>query len=646
MRFNLAHPQLRITENGAAQFTAMAVLVLIWGRAVVATEAKPADRLRPLLAKFCSECHGQELQEGQVNFDKLLSHEPLVRDREIWRRAIQLLEMKVMPPESASTPPTDSERRSLLDELDRAITKFDYSTIDDPGSLPLRRLTHREYNNTIRDLFGVDLQPAARFPTELTGTSGFDNSANTLSLQPALMERYIAASELVVEIALPAEPMTAEQRKSRELIFVSSPNQHTSEDEAARAVLSRFLLRAFRRPPAADEVQAVVSRFQSNRAAGKSFHDAITQVLPSVLISPKFLLRVEEGNATNEAQRISDWDLASRLSYFMWASMPDDELFDLAARGELHEPDVLTAQVKRMLADQRAETLGEVFAGQWLNTQLIGTRIRLDPIDNPWCTDSLMSAMRAETSMFFMSLLRENRKIDELIDSDYTFVNEELARTLYKMEGIDGEHMRRISIEDSNRGGILGQPGVLTVTASHMSTSPVKRGVFILDSVLGTPPPPPPPDAGTLNEELRENERLTFREKLEKHAGATCQACHATMDPVGIALENFDYFGRWRDKYRKKPINTSAAMPDGTTFSGPADVKNWILEKRHDELVRQVASKMLAYALGRQLEYYDEPALQRIVTQLEADEFRFQTLLQSIVTSYPFQYRKNSAEAN
>jgi hypothetical protein len=331
----------------------------------------------------------------------------------------------------------------------------------------------------------------------------------------------------------------------------------------------------------------------------------------------------------------------------MWASMPDDELFDLAARGELHQPDVLTAQVKRMLADPRADTLGEVFAGQWLNTQLIGTRIRLDPIDNPWCTDSLMSAMRAETSMFFMSLLRENRKIDELIDADYTFVNEELARTLYKMEGIDGDHMRRISIDDANRGGILGQPGVLTVTASHMNTSPVKRGVFILDSVLGTPPPPPPPDAGTLNEELRENERLTFREKLEKHASdRACQACHATMDPVGIALENFDYFGRWRAKYRKKPINTSAVMPDGTTFTGPADVKNWILEKRHDELVRQVASKMLAYALGRQLEYYDEPAIQKIVARLEADKFRFQTLLEAIVTSYPFQYRKNPAEAN
>jgi hypothetical protein len=631
---------------GAARFLAVVTLLTTGGRSAGAAPPTAADRLRPMLAQHCFECHGVDTHEGGVNFDELLSHEPLVRDRDVWRRVIQLLQLEVMPPEYASSIPTDAERRALLGELDRSITKFDYSTIDDPGYVPLRRLTNREYDNTIRDLLGVDLKPAARFPTELTGSSGFDNSANTLFLQSALMERYIAASERVIELALPDEPTTVDHRKTHEFIFVAKPDEETTDNDAARKVLRRFLLRAYRRPPTEDEISAICGRYEEVRRSGKNFEAAIKQLLPSVLISPNFLLRVEEANDGDAPYRISDWDLASRLSYFMWATMPDDELFELAEAKRLHDPDVLPEQIARMLADPKADTLGEVFAGQWLSTQLIGTRIRLDPIDNPWCTDSLMSAMRAETSMFFMSLLRENRTIDDLVDADYTFVNEELAKTLYKLKGVEGEQMRRISLDDPNRGGIIGQPSVLTVTASHKTTSPVKRGVFILDTVLGTPPPPPPPDAGKFDEELEENDRLTFREKLEKHASSgTCRSCHATLDPVGIAMENFDYFGRWRNRYgRRRPVVSSATMPDGAQFTGPTDVKKWILEKRHDDLVRQVVSKLLSYALGRQLEYYDEPAVQQIVARLETDDYRFQTLLQAIVASYPFQYRKNPSE--
>ena len=622
-----------------------------------AHSAKTTEALGLAFEEFCTGCHGPDVEEAGLNFADLLPQQPIVRNRDTWHRVMQMLEMGRMPPED-EIQPSDAERGELIKGLDQAVNQFDYSTIDDPGFEPMRRLTHQQYNNTIRDLFGVDLKPAERFPSELSGASGFDNSANTLFLQSSLMERYIAAAEGVVDEALPAEPTTDEHRATRDLIFVARPDNSTNEDEAAEKVLRRFLLRAFRRPPSDEEIKAYLGRYEEVRSAGQSFEEAMKQVLSAVLISPKFLLRIEAGQETDQSYRVSDWELATRLSYFMWASMPDDELFDLAAQDKLHEPEVLAAQVTRMLEDPRAETFGDVFAAQWLSTRLVGTRIRLDPIDNAWCTDTLMAAMREETAMFFVSLLRENRSISELIDADYTFVNEELATTLYKLEGIEGDHMRRISVEDPNRGGILGHASVLAVTSSRKQTSPIKRGIFVLETVLGTPPPPPPPDAGKLDPKLRRNRKLSLREKLEQHStDATCRACHAKIDPMGFAMENFDYFGRWRDTYRRrrgrrksaqntpiKPIDVSAALPDGTTFAGPSGLKKVILERRHDDLVRQVTSKMLAYGLGRQLDYYDETAIRKIVAELEEDEFRFQTLLQSIVKSYPFQYRKNPSE--
>ena len=371
---------------------------------------------------------------------------------------------------------------------------------------------------------------------------------------------------------------------------------------------------------------------------------------------------------------MTDWELASRLSYFLWSSMPDQALFDLAARGELDDPAVLRAQVDRMLADPRANTLGDVFAGQWLGFHHVGTRVRLDPIDHPWCTDTLMTAMRDETSMFFMSLLRDDMPIDVLIDADYTFANEELAATLYGRDDVEGDRMRRVSLDDPNRGGIIAHPSVLALTSNYMDTSPVKRGTYVLGTILGTPPPEPPPNAGILSEEVAQMENMSFREKIEMHSqNEYCRGCHSRIDPIGFSLENFDAFGRWRERYEfrervetaeeadesfefqtekspepiwihlkhiRKPIFAEGNLPGGAGFDGPAGLKRAILTTRHHDLVRQVTTKMLSFALGRQLEYYDEPAVRKIIAALEADEYRFRTLLQEIVTSYPFQYKK------
>jgi len=285
-----------------------------------------------------------------------------------------------------------------------------------------------------------------------------------------------------------------------------------------------------------------------------------------------------------------------------------------------------------------------------------------------------MTAMRNESSLFFMSLVRDNQPIRRLIDADYTYVNEELATTLYGIDGIKGEAMRRITLQNQYRGGILGHSSILALTSNYKDTSPVKRGHYVLDTILGTPPPPPPPGAGVLSEEVADLRTLSFREKVELHSSnPTCRACHSRIDPIGFSLENFDYFGRWRDSYHFRerveteeeadeirvvedtnvfnerrfyknthtPIVAAGTLPSGATFDGPVGLKRTLLGERHDDLVRQTSTKMLAYALGRQLEYYDEPAVRKILTQLETDNYRFQTLIKAIVNSYPFLYKKN-----
>ena len=640
------------------------LVVCVLGSALDAAEAEvdpdPTASFSGLMEEFCFSCHRSRRPKGELNLEKLLAARPLVRNGEMWGRVVQAVEGSRMPPEEADQPSAE-ERLQIVTGIRRTLDEFDYSGVDDPGFEAMRRLTHEEYNNTTRDLLGADLRLASRFPAELSGASGFSNSANTLFLQSPLMERYIAAAERAIDLAFPSEPAnepeTGFERAPEAVVFVAKPGDARTDEQAAREILERFLVRAYRRPPRDEELARVLSYFQARRRGGDTFRAAVKAVLQTTLISPNFLLRSEESHAGGEPYRINDWELASRLSYFLWATMPDDTLFELAGRGTLHEPAVLNEQIARMLADPRADTLGNLFAAQWLGFQHIGTRIRLDPIDNPWCTDSLMAAMREESSMFFVSLLRENRPLATLIDADYTYMNEELAKTLYGLEGIEGEQMRRVSVEDSNRGGLFGQASVLTVTSSHKSTSPIKRGAWILDTILGTPPPPPPPNAGELDEELEERDNLSFREKLALHSkDESCRSCHEQIDPLGFSLENFDYFGRWRESYggrrrgrrergrRRKPIDVAGKLPDGTTFRGPVGLKKVILEKRSEDLARQVASKLLAYGLGRQLEYYDEVALREILATWKQEDHRFQALLRGIVSSYPFQYKKNPSE--
>ena len=593
-----------------------------------------------LIKNFCLDCHDGETQKGEINLKAALGSEPLVKNLDLWKTVINRIENGDMPPKK-NDQPSYSEKKVLLKWLDREVVQFDYSSIDDPGYEQARRLTHIEFSNTLRDLLGLNMNLVEDFPIDLSGKSGFDNSANTLFLQPILMERYLGAIDKAVEASVPLEGNTIEKSP----VLIVWPSNKEEELEAAGKIINRFLLRAFRRPPTNREVNEVSAVYNRSREKNEPFAIGIRRALGAALVSPVFLLKSEQVKETNESYQVDEFELASRLSYFLWASMPDDELFRMALEKRLAKPDEFARQVVRMLADSKSDALGNVFAAQWLGFDALGVRVRLDPIDNPWCTDTLMTAMKQESAMGFTSLVRKNKPLSDLIQSKTTYVNEELAK-FYKLKGVKGNEMRLVAHTDKRRYGLFGQASVLAVTSSPYRTSPIRRGEWILDSLLGTPPPPPPPDAGELDEDIEENRNLTFRQKLEMHSkNPRCYSCHREMDPLGFSLENYDWFGRWRSESRGRSIDSKGRLPSGTEFEGPIGLRDVIVGEKLDDLARQITRKMLSYALGRQLEYYDVPAVRKILKVFKEDNYRLQTLLREVCSSYPFKYRKNPENA-
>ena len=570
----------------------------------------------PMLETYCFDCHDSATAKGDIDLESALAQKPLVRNRLLWENVAERVKMGDMPPKKKSQP-ADSDRLKLRAWLAAEIDGFDYAKVRNPGYVPARRLTREEYNRTIRDLVGLDLRPADDFPMDFSGTSGFSNSANTLFLQTAHLDRYFTSAEGVID------EVRADEKAWKKMVGNSR--------DAATAI-REMMRRAYRRPPTHTETKEIIARYEAELEKKKSQDEALANAFKAILVSPNFLLRVENSVATAKDQEVSDFDLATRLSYFLWASTPDDELLDAAAAGKLSDSAGLQSQVERMLADPRSLSLGEIFAAEWLSTDDVGPRIRKDPIDNPWCTESLMAAMRAETAHFLHSLVMDNAPVVRLINADYTFLNAELARH-YRIGGIEGEKMRRVSLETKQRGGIFGHASVLATTSFPDRTSPVVRGKWILDTLLGTPPPPPPPDVPEIDVEGRGRRAATsLRRKLEVHReSARCAGCHSQMDPLGFALESYAEFGQWRGG-----IDDRGTLPSGAKFRGPAGLKLALIDERLDDLGAQVIRKMLAYALGRQLEFYDEATVREIAEKLKPTGYRFGDLVLAITASDPF----------
>jgi Protein of unknown function (DUF1592)/Protein of unknown function (DUF1588)/Protein of unknown function (DUF1585)/Protein of unknown function (DUF1587)/Protein of unknown function (DUF1595) len=444
-----------------------------------------------------------------------------------------------------------------------------------------------------------------------------------------------------VEIAGPFNVTGSGSSSSRARIFTCTPASPAQEIGCARTILSTLARRAFRRPVGEGDIEPLMAFYLEGRAEG-SFDAGIERALRRLLVSPEFLFRVERdpaGVARGAAYRISDIELASRLSFFLWSSIPDEELLAIAEKRQLGTTGVLAQQVRRMLADPRADAFIVSFAGQWLFLRNLEASVPVQSMF-PDFDDTLRQAFRQETELFFDSIVREDRSALDLLRADYTFLNERLARH-YGIPNVKGSHFRRVSLgKESPRSGVLGQGSVLTVTSYPDRTSPVVRGKWILENLLGTPPPPPLPNVGELKPKDASGAVLSMRERMEQHrANPVCASCHAMMDPLGLSLENFDAIGRWRTLGESSaPIDASGALPDGTRFEGPAGLRDALLKS--DRFVATLSEKLMTYALGRGLEHYDAPAVRAILRDGARDEYRFSSLIAGVVQSAPFRMRR------
>ena len=443
-----------------------------------------------------------------------------------------------------------------------------------------------------------------------------------------------------VEILGPFNPVPPPLPESHKRIFICGHPNGQHKPECARLIMANFARRAWRRPVTDAEVDKLVSFVNLAQQHGDNFEQGIRVAVEAVLVSPDFLFRIEHDPRPldpKDTHRVSDFELATRLSYFLWSSMPDEELYRTAAADKVHDPAVLHAQVQRMLKDPKAKALVENFAGQWLEIRNLDS-IKPDPDKFPQFTPELRDDMQRETQLFFQSILQDDRSIMDFIDANYTFLNETLAK-FYGIPGVTGPDFRRVELNDHRRGGVLTMASVLTVSSYPTRTSPVIRGKYVLENILNAPPPPPPPDVPNLDASGI-GITGTMRQQLEKHrANPVCASCHARMDPLGFGLENFDAIGRWRSHDGKFPIDASGVLPNGKSFNGPAELKKILMDDK-DAFAHCLTEKMLTYALGRGLESYDTPAVNLITKRLAANNYRFSALVMGIVDSAPFQMRR------
>lgn len=727
--------------------------------------------VRPVLEQACSLCHNPGQLAGGMDISAFAAPEALASNREVWERILGKVQSGEMPP--PGTPPLDQEQRSaFLGYIEAEFAVADANMAPDPGRVTARRLNRSEYENTIRDLLGVDFRADEEFPADDSGY-GFDNIADLLTVSPTLMQQYLAAAERIaaqaiggnplpdpgffnrrdrarqidanslevteildydadyivrvqlegyrgedyppvtLQISVDGEPIGtftvpvqisqvnrqggATQRSSYEARVFLTANEHRfradfindteletieprryrnvrenifpryidiggpyppaeprplekpvllcdpdSGAECVDRILTTIARRAYRRPAGRDEVQQLTDVFDEAAGAGYSPHESLQFAITAMLVSPQFLFRIELDPAPGEIRPISDIELASRLSYFLWSSMPDEELLSIAEAGTLHLPLVLESQVRRMIEDPRSTAFAENFVGQWLETRSLDAVTRDDDRFPEWNAE-LKDAMATETRLFFESVLREDRPVSEFIDGKYSFLNERLA-SHYGIEGVEGEEFRRVELTTDQRGGVFTQGSVLTVSSYPTRTSVVLRGKYLLDNVLASPPPSPPGDVPALDEESA-GRALSVRDQMEQHrTDPSCASCHSRMDPLGFALENYDAIGRWRTEDGEFPIDASGRFPNGVEFSGPAEMKALLLDSL-PAFTASVVEKVMTYALGRGVESaYDHVVVRNVAASVAADDYRMQSLILGIVRSVPFLERRAAAD--
>lgn len=739
----------------AIRLAVLLPLVVCTGTA--ADEAGFRKLVRPFVAKHCAMCHNAKAKLGSLDLERFHTADAVLAEQEVWDKVAGKIRAGEMPPKGRPAP-TKAEANGVTGWLAAEYARYDRRKDHDPGRVTARRLNRFEYNNTIRDLTGLDLKPAAAFPPDDSGY-GFDHIGDVLSLSPALMEKYLNAAVKITREAIAAPrvykemndryrvdrleqkgppgsieakhnfPVEADYRirfamagrriaadeglsvvaevdGRREKVFEAAtpPNRprvlelevrpkagvHTLrayfagaggepveedkgsvieyvevrgpynpapfvppvsharilvcgewpgnfDDGCVKQILSVFARRAFRRAVTEAEIEPYARVAAEAWEDGATAEQAIRYGLQAILVSPHFLFRIERDAKPGVAHAVSDFELASRLSYFLWSSMPDDGLLDAAQNGELRKPGALERETARMIADEKFAAFIENFTGQWLELRNLD-EVKPTPEKFPQFDGELRAAMKRETQLYFESLIRSNGSLLDLIDGKYSFLNARLARH-YGIEGVEGSEFRRVEFATPQRGGVLTQASILTVSSYPNRTSPVLRGKFLLENFLNAPPPPPPPNVPSL-EESAGAMGGTLRQQMEKHrTNAVCASCHMRMDTLGFGLENYDAVGAWRDEDGGVRIDASGALPGGRAFRTPAELKQ-ILKTEKDAFAQCLTEKMLTYALGRGLERNDRTFVRQIVRAVAADGYRMQRLMLEIVKSAAFRMRR------
>lgn len=614
------------------------------------------NTVRPIMRTHCGSCHNAVDQKGGLNLVKYDFIVQIIRDGKLFSEVIEVVEKGTMPPNTKPRLST-AEKDTLLTYLRQYLQ--DALAEPDPGIIPPRRLSNREYRYTMLDLTGIEVNTDSLFPADASGGNGFDNQAKTLYVTPLQMERYFEVADGVVEEVYEHDPSRWQEwvptyTESTWLriqfwwksLWNNEEALQTYVKKEAKEVIIPFATRAYRRFLSASEQETLLQLFSQvyeNEAGTREekYQNSVKEVFKAVLVSPHFLYRQEADLPQEGSYLLSDFELAARMSYLIWSSMPDQELMDLAYQGKLQDPEVLETQVRRMLTDPKSVRLAESFAGQWLGVnKLLRPDFQLDPERFPEYTPVVQDLLYWQTIGFFQYVFLESQNLLELLDSDYTILNDALAE-LYDIPGDYSEELDVACLPDDRRGGVLGMGGVLTATSLPERTSPVLRGKWVLEQILDMPPPPPPPNVPELEAAKETHEELSLRALLEKHRDdPACSGCHKDMDALGLSLENFDALGRWRDAYRQTiPIDARGELETGEAFNGPGELRKVLLTKK-EAFAEAFSQNMLSFALGRSLSFTDSPTIEHLKQVLLENDFHSISFLCELVKSFPFRYKK------